>query len=191
MFNASARWRPFRASLLLRETQTWGSRPRLYDIAASRLKEMRPLERIRARRGATRRGKTEQSGRSDQNQRFVSLAVPAASGGGARLRTTSVIGHTRLVSPTARTVERSATHHRTWRSVDGLHPPRETRPRYQDRLLAGDGDVPVVPRVFLAKEQARNKFRPPDLGEFALLPDWQNHRPPRLSTRAEDSCPDK
>ena len=94
MFNASARWRPFRASLLLRETQTWGSRPRLYDIAASRLKEMRPLERIRARRGATRRGKTEQSGRSDQNQRFVSLAVPAASGGGARLRTTSVIGHT-------------------------------------------------------------------------------------------------
>jgi hypothetical protein len=78
----------------LRETQTWGSRPRLYDIAASRLKEMRPLERIRARRGATRRGKTEQSGRSDQNQRFVSLAVPAASGGGARLRTTSVIGHT-------------------------------------------------------------------------------------------------
>jgi hypothetical protein len=34
-------------------------------------------------------------------------------------------------------------------------------------------------------------FRPPDLGEFATLPDWQNHWPPRLSTRAEDSCPDR
>jgi hypothetical protein len=38
--------------------------------------------------------------------------------------------------------------------------------------------------------QSRN-FRPPDLGEFVLLPDWQNHRPLPLSTRAEDSCPDK
>ena len=37
----------------------------------------------------------------------------------------------------------------------------------------------------------RPNSRPPDLGEFALLPDWQNHRPPRSSTRVEDSCPGK
>ena len=36
-----------------------------------------------------------------------------------------------------------------------------------------------------------SNLRPPDLGEFALLPDWQNQRPPRLSTGAEDSCLDK
>ena len=37
----------------------------------------------------------------------------------------------------------------------------------------------------------KGKIRPPDLEEFSLLPDWQNHRLPRLSTRAADSCPDR
>ena len=59
-------------------------------------REMPPPERKRARRGAARTEKTDQSGRSDQDQPFVSLAVPAVSGVGARVQTTSVIGHTRL-----------------------------------------------------------------------------------------------
>src|ERR1017187_7136714 len=57
-------------------------------------REMPPPERKRARRGAARTEKTDQSGRSDQDQPFVSLAVPAVSGVGARVQTTSVIGHT-------------------------------------------------------------------------------------------------